>query len=142
MWQVLDDNFTEETRQAFVGRTGNTIHSSTVLGPGKLVHRERSLKHTKKGTGELQKERLGLVKGFLGDAFKQGDIGFQEGLGGFNSPSSFSLTREDRITRISELEAGKTTAREKVQEPFRNAALQRQIRLKQTPASWFVRIIP
>jgi hypothetical protein len=88
-----------------------------------------------KAQENLEKERLGLVKGFLGDAFKQGDIGFQEGLSGYDAPATFNLSRQDRITRKGELEAGKTTARERAQEPFRDAALQRQMRLKQTPGA-------
>ncbi len=89
----------------------------------------------RKAQENFEKERLGLLKGFLGDAFKQGDIGFQEGLSGYDAPATFNLSRQDRITRKGELEAGKTTARELAQEPFRDAALQRQIRLKQTPGA-------
>jgi hypothetical protein len=67
--------------------------------------------------------------------FKQNQVGFQEGLGAFDNPAGFNLTREDRNLRSQERQLGQTTAQYKAAEPFKEKALQRQMRLKQTPGA-------
>jgi len=111
------------------------VHSQLAVQRGTQFIQNNPLVLQREAAQKAAEERMGLVKTMTGDMFKQGDVGFQEGLGAFDNPRGFDLSRQDRIARKGELEAGKTTARQMAQEPFRDRSLQRSLQLKQTPGA-------
>lgn len=51
---------------------------------------------------KAQEERRGLVKSMIGEGYKQNQMGFQEGLGAFDNPAGYDLSRQERISRSAE----------------------------------------
>lgn len=111
------------------------MHSQLAVQRGTQFIQNNPIVLQREAAQKAADERRGLVKSMIGDYSQQGQVGFQEGLGAFDNPAGFDLTRQDRITRAGELEAGKTTAKLEAQRPFKDEDLQRSLRLKQTPGA-------
>lgn len=110
-------------------------HSQLAVQRGTQFIQNNPLVQQRETAQKATEQRMGLTGNMIGDAFKQNEVGFQEGLGAFDNPAGFNLTREDRNLRSQERQFGQTTAQYKAAEPFKEKSMQRSIQLKQTPGA-------
>lgn len=110
------------------------VHQQFVTQRGIQHIQQNPLVQQREMAKKAQEERMGLVKSMIGEGFTQNQMGFQEGLGAFDNPAGYDLSREERNRRSQERQFGQTTAGEKAKEPFRDIAMKREIQKKQAPS--------
>lgn len=108
-------------------------HSQLAVQRGTQFIQQNPLVQQRELAQKAQEERMGLVKSLVGEGYKQNQMGFQEGLGAFDNPAGYDLSRQERISRSAE----KTGALEKAKGPEWDRRQAQKtadaIRKKQTP---------